>query len=160
MELVYGVVREPAAPNYRRQALITHLVVLLDAHVRERGIGEICVSPVDVVLDRDRALVVQPDVVFVAADRLHMIRDRIWRAPDLVVEVLSPGTARRDRTTKLGWYRKYGVKECWLVDPRHQRVEVVELQADPPRRTTFSGATAVRSRVLPDFATSAGRFFD
>jgi Uma2 family endonuclease len=119
----------------------------------------LCVSPIDVVLDRDKALVVQPDIIFIAADRLHIIKDRIWGAPDLVVEVLSPTTAKRDRTTKLGWYRRYGVKECWLIDPKEQRVEVVDLVAPAVRRKTFSASMRVRSRVFPDFRAKAVEFF-
>lgn len=68
MELVYGVVREPPAPNYGHQTIVTRLTVLLDEHVRAHGLGQVCVSPVDVVLDEERALVVQPDVVFIAKD--------------------------------------------------------------------------------------------
>jgi len=159
MELLYGVVREPPAPRYGHQAIVTHLTVLLDAHVRAHALGRLCVSPIDVVLDRDRALVVQPDIIFIAADRLHIIKDRIGGAPDLVVEVLSLKTAKRDRTTKLGWYHRYGVKECWLVDPKERCVEVVDLVAPAVRRKTFSASMLVQSRVFPDFRAKAVEFF-
>lgn len=157
MELVYGVVREPPAPRYGHQSIVTLLSRLLGSHVAERKLGDVCVSPVDVVLDREAALVVQPDVIFVSSDRLHIIGDRVWGAPNLVVEVSSPRTARRDRTTKLGWYRQYGVKECWLVDPRERSVEVVDLRNDT--RESFSGGTAIRSSVLPEFAVAADQCF-
>lgn len=160
MELVYGVVREPPAPRYGHQSLLTHLGALLDHHVREHQLGQVCVSPVDVVLDEPAALVVQPDVIFVANERLSIVRDRVFGAPDLVVEVLSPGTARRDRTIKLSWYRRYGVRECWLVDIRKRAVEVVDLRADAERRYTFSGAELLRSAVLPDWAVPAREIFD
>jgi len=65
-----------------------------------------------VVLDRERALIVQPDVLFVAHDRLSIIRDQVWGAPDLVAEVLSIGTEAHDRIDKVAWYRQYGVREC------------------------------------------------
>lgn len=148
MELVYGVVREPPAPRYGHQSVVTHLGALLDSHVREYGLGEVCVSPVDVVLDEQEALVVQPDIVFVARDRLHIVRDRLWSAPDLVVEVLSRRTKQRDRTTKLGWYRRYGVGECWLVDSRARSVDVVRLQPAPEHRATFAGEPPTTSDVL------------
>ena len=160
MELVYGVVREPPAPRYGHQALLTHLGALLDRHVRERGLGEVCVSPVDVVLDEPAALVVQPDVIFVAADRLSIVRDRVFGPPDLVVEVLSPGTARRDRTTKLGWYRRYGVRECWLVDARKRSVEVIDLRAEVEGRRTIAGDEPLRSAVLPDWTIPVSELFD
>lgn len=159
MELAYGVVREPPAPRYGHQSIVTHITALLDRHVREHRIGDVCVSPVDVVLDEQEALVVQPDIVFVARERLHIVRDRVWGAPDLVVEVLSPRTKQRDRTTKLGWYRHYGVRECWLVDSRAAVVEVVRFQPAPERRDTCSGTTPLVSGVLPQWSVAAEELF-
>lgn len=158
MELVYGVVREPPAPRYGHQSVVTRMTALLDAHVRERGLGQVCVSPVDVVLDEPGALVVQPDIVFVSHERSAMIRDRIWGPPDLVIEVLSPRTALRDSTVKLGWYRRYGVGECWLIDVRAGAVEV---HAFGPRelRRRFESAEAMQSRVLPDWNAAPALIF-
>jgi Uma2 family endonuclease len=159
MELVHGIVREPPAPRYGHQSIVTRLTMLLAAHVEAHGLGRVCVSPVDVVLDEALALVVQPDLLFISRDRLGLIDDRIWGAPDLVVEVLSPRTALRDRTIKLGWYRRYGVKECWLVNRRRQSVEVHDLQTfDVPQE--FSGERPIRSWVLREWALSAARVFD
>jgi len=148
MELVYGFVREPAMPRYEHQRAATRLLALLYAHVEELGCGEV-LSPMDVVLDESAALVVQPDLVFVSGDRRHIIKDRIWGPPDLVVEILSPQTERRDRTTKVGWYRQHGVRECWLINVKHQWLEVIELQSTTPARL-FWGPQQVRSAVLPD----------
>lgn len=158
MELVYGVVREPPMPSYEHQRIVTRLTVRLFEHVEQLGIGEI-LSPIDVVLDDKAALVVQPDIVFVSRDRLAIIQERIWGAPDLVVEILSPSTQRRGRTIKLGWFRDYGVRECWLVDARRQAVEIVDLQSMSPPRL-FSGAEPMRSYVLREWKLPAERLFD
>ena len=72
-ELVYGVLHEPPAPRYGHQAIVTRTIELLGQHVRKHELGKVCVSPVDVVLDRDRALVLQPDVIFVSTERLARI---------------------------------------------------------------------------------------
>jgi Uma2 family endonuclease len=156
-ELVYGMVREPAMPAYQHQRTATRLLALLYAHVEPRGIGEV-LSPMDVVLDESAALVVQPDLVFIARDRRGLIRDRIWGAPDLVVEILSPRTERHDRTTKVGWYRRYGVRECWLIDVTKRAVEVLDLQSTTPARL-FAGAEPLRSAVLPDCSLSVEQIF-
>lgn len=148
MELLYGVVREPPAPFYPHQAVVTRLTALLDRHVHRFGLGRVCVSPVDVVFDKDAALVLQPDLIFVSAERLHIIKDRVWGAPDLTIEVLSPRTAERDRTQKLGWYRHYGVQESWLVDPQASTVEVCDL-SNAGSSVMFEGSSQIRSRVLP-----------
>lgn len=157
MELVYGVVREPPMPAFGHQLISARLTALLYDHVDRFGLGQVT-SPVDVVLDAHAALVVQPDIVFISHDRRPIVGERVWGAPDLVVEILSPRTARRDRTIKLAWYRQYGVRECWLVDPKRETIEVVDLQAATPARQ-FAGADPIRSYVLPRWAASADRIF-
>jgi Uma2 family endonuclease len=107
----------------------------------------VCVSPLDVVLDATRALVLQPDLLYVAAARSHIVRDRVYGAPDLVVEVLSAATERRDRQVKVALYRTYGVGECWLVDASARRVECLPFRA-PARHRTFRGADPIQSAVL------------
>ncbi len=64
-ELVWGFVHEPPAPFYGHQSIVTRAIVLLDQHVRSGGLGRVCVSPIDVVLDAPKALVLQPDIIFV-----------------------------------------------------------------------------------------------
>jgi Uma2 family endonuclease len=159
MELVHGVVREPPAPLYGHQSLLTRLAARLDSHVRSLDLGEVCVSPVDVVLDAGAALVVQPDIIFVAKSRLHIVRDRVWGPPDLVVEVLSPSTARRDRTTRLGWYRLHGVAECWLVDTKSRSIQVIQLAVSPERHSRFAGDAPMVSGVLAAWTTPAAALF-
>ena len=154
-ELVYGLVREPPAPFYGHQRVVLEIAAALKTHVEAGRVGEICISPIDVVLDEAAALVVQPDIIFVSNERRSIIRDRIWGAPDLVVEVASPGSELRDGMQKLTWYRFYGVKECWLVDPRHSRVDVVDCSSN--LRVTFSRESEIVSRVLPDLQLSVAR---
>lgn len=149
-ELVWGVLREPPAPFYSHQRIITDLAFLLQLHTRERGLGEICVAPVDVVLDAPNALVLQPDIVFVSRDRLGIVRNQIWGAPDLVVEVLSPGTAAYDQRRKLSWFEKYGVRECWFVDGAARRIVVRGFGVTPATRSDFGAGDILRSRVLPE----------
>jgi Uma2 family endonuclease len=158
MELVYGVVvREPAMPSWSHQLVSARLTALLHAHVDELDLGRVT-SPVDVVLDAEAALVVQPDIIFISHQRMGIVRERIWGPPDLVVEILSPRTARRDRTVKLAWYRQYGVHECWLVDSRAQTVEIVDLTTTAPARL-FRGEEPIRSYVLPQWTASADLIF-
>ncbi len=161
MELVYGVVREPPAPFLRHQVVVFRMASALHDHVQRQGLGDVYMSPVDVVLDRERALVLQPDIVFIAAERSHIATDRIWGAPDLVVEVLSPGTERRDRTQKVAWYREYGVRECWLVDVTRRRIEVIHTRAQRRSpRAICSDQQPLRSIILPDLELVAGTLFD
>ncbi len=157
-ELEWGIVRDAPSPLYSHQALVTRLAVLLDEHVRPRRLGHVVVGPIDVVIDAGRALIVQPDVVFVSATRRSIVSRQIWGPPDLVVEVLSPGTVRRDRGPKLAWYRRYGVRECWLVVPTRRRIEVYELGA--PRVRRFGAGRVLRSTVLPELRLPVTEAFD
>ena len=156
-ELVYGLLREPPAPGFDHQVVVGRIHVALDRHVRRYRLGDVVESPIDVILDRTRALVVQPDVVFVSTDRREICTDRIWGAPDLVVEVLSTFRRRHDRVTKVGWYRQYGVRECWIVDPVARSFEVLDLTSSAAR--TFEGPQLVRSRVLPRLRLRADSVF-
>ncbi len=148
MELLFGVVHEPPAPFYPHQAVVTRLTALLDRHVRRFQLGRVCVSPTDVVFDRAAGLVLQPDLIFVSSERLEIVKDRIWGPPDLAIEVLSQGTARRDCTVKIGWYREYGVREAWLVDPEAGTVEVRDLTSDRDVSPIYEGTSQIRSLVL------------
>jgi Uma2 family endonuclease len=145
-ELSYGVVREPPAPTWAHQIVVGRIHVKLSDHVNRYDLGRVVQAPVDVVLNRQPPLLVQPDVVFVAKNRLTICRDRVWGPPDLVVEVLSTRTRRHDSTVKVEWYREYGVRECWLVDPVSLDITLVDaLQA--PR--VFKDREMIRSGVLP-----------
>jgi Uma2 family endonuclease len=78
-----------------------------------------------------------------------MCDERIWGAPDLAVEVLSSATRRHDCTRKVGWFKQYGVRECWLVDPVARSVEVVSLTQPANVSCVFESSQIIRSGVLP-----------
>lgn len=157
-ELIWGVVREPPSPFAPHQLVTTRVAALLDHHVRAHGLGTVLVAPMDVVLDAEKDLVVQPDVMFISHARESIIRDFVRGAPDLVVEVASPGTARYDRTEKAALYRAYDVRECWLVDPQKEAVTVLDLSAGAS--VQYRGKVVVRSSVLPLFSHSANELLD
>lgn len=160
-ELIWGIVREPPAPFCDHQSLVTRVLVLLAMHVSAARLGKVLVSPVDVVLDEQKALVLQPDVVFISNERRHIIKDRIWGAPDLTVEVLSPGTRRRDCRDKRRWYREYGVREYWMVDALSESIEVLSFsKPGRTRRRVFRRGRRVVSPLLPGFDSTAAAFFE
>jgi Uma2 family endonuclease len=158
-EVVWGVLREPPAPFCSHQRVVTDIAFLLERHVRDRALGQVFVSPVDVVLDERKALILQPDVLLISNDRLGILRNQVWGAPDLVVEVLSPGTATYDRRRKLGWFKRYGVRECWIVDPRTNRLTVHRWAERPATRSTYGLSNTVRSGVLPEMSLRVADVF-
>ncbi len=159
-ELVWGMARESPAPHCDHQIVVGRVFRMLAAHAELCGLGTALVSPVDVVLDETNALVLQPDIVFVAAARAHIVRDRVWGPPDVVVEVLSPGSRRRDTLLKRRWYQQYGVREYWIVDPFAKHVEV-STTSDRGRASSrvASGDELVKSAVLTGFSQPARTCF-
>jgi Uma2 family endonuclease len=156
-ELVYGRWRVADAPTPRHQSAVAGLFLALERFVRAKGLGRLYLSPVDVVLDRDRHLVVQPDLLFISRDRLGIVRDRIWGPPDLVVEVLSPRPRIGELDERLSWFAEYGVRECWLVHQNHDTLDVIQYQENrEARRRRFHDAEAIQSDVLPGLAYTLG----
>ncbi|RPJ82059.1 MAG: Uma2 family endonuclease, partial [Acidobacteria bacterium] len=101
--------------------------------------------------------VVQPDVVFVAAANLHIVKDRIWGAPDLVVEVLSPHPRIGRLDERLEWFARYGVRECWLLHQDERRLEIVTFAGRAiDARRSITKDERISSRVLPGFDRPLG----
>ena len=127
-EILDGELNVSPAPGRRHQSALLRLVVALHAHVTTHGLGEVYVAPFDVILAE--TTIVQPDIIFVADDRLTIFSERgAEGAPTLVIEVLSPSTTRTDRTTKLQLYARYAVPYFWIVDPERHVIEVYRLAA-------------------------------
>lgn len=159
-ELVWGEVHEPPSPYVSHQRVITRSATLLDAHVRQRDLGTVLIAPMDVILDEANALVVQPDLMFIARSRAGIIRDFVWGAPDLVIEIASRGTMTYDRAVRLGWYRQYGVRECWLVDFVPAEVTVVTFHGSEESSRAAWGDKRIPSDVLPEFEHPAFALFE
>lgn len=156
-ELAFGVLRVADAPTPRHQSAVMELALALDRHVRERRLGRIWISPLDVVLDEKKALIVQPDLMFISSERAAIVQDRVRGAPDLVIEVLSPNPRIGRTAEHLRWFATYGIRECWLVHQGQRNVSVVEFRdavAQPQR--LFASREPIRSSVLPEFSQSLG----
>lgn len=119
-ELIYGRIFMSPSRSPRHQVVVLTLAVRLREISRSLG-GLLLVAPIDVALAEHS--VVQPDLVYLRPESRALVGERVEGAPELLVEVLSPGTARRDRVQKLGLYAAAGVKEYWVVDPREKQIE-------------------------------------
>ena len=101
------------------------------------------ISPVDVQLDRDDKTILEPDVA-VVCNRDIIIRRCIYGAPDLVIEVLSPSTRRKDMIIKLNKYMNAGVREYWMIDPDQEVITVYDFEHDQfPIHYTFEDTVPV-----------------
>jgi Uma2 family endonuclease len=128
-EIVGGeLVMSPGATFYH-QIISGNIFRELDNYVSENNLGRVVYAPFDIVLSMTD--VVQPDLMYIANERTHIITENnIVAAPDLVAEIISESTKVRDQTTKKALYEKYGVKEYWLVYPVEERVEQFILRGE------------------------------
>lgn len=122
-ELVDGELYMTPAPVPFHQIVSRRIQMALALFVEEHSLGEVLYAPCDVYLSLHD--VVQPDILFVARERLGIIKDKyIQGAPDLVVEILSPTRVEWDREVKLGLYGRHGVREYWIADPEARSIEI------------------------------------
>ena len=128
-ELLDGELLMVPAPGEAHQRFQAELGFHLMTFIKARGLGRLYFSSTDVVLsDTD---VVQPDLLFVSNERTRIITPAgIQGAPDLVVEILSPATAERDKGYKRALYAQHGVKEYWIVGADAGAITVLLLGDD------------------------------
>ena len=159
-ELAFGVLRVADSPVVGHQRVVRDLTIALTACARDHRLGEVLPAPMDVILDRDADLIVQPDIVFVAAERAEIVSDRIHGAPDLVVEVLSPHPRIGRLHEKVEWFARYGVKECWLIDLPRRQVAVLTFAAGRiAGRGLFTGIDPIVSAMLPPLRLTPSDLF-
>ncbi len=150
-ELWDGKLIMSPAPSFSHQRVVARFYKLLDAWVAGRGLGEAAIAPLDMVLAPHRAT--QPDVIFISKDRLGIIQGSVMGAADLVAEVISPESRRRDRIDKRDLYEQHGVREYWLIDPEAGTVEVLHLEAGEFQLAgRWRPDEQARSRLLEGFA--------
>ena len=156
-ELILGEFLEMPSPSSLHQVILISLSSQLYAFVRTHRLGVVMAAPMDVKFTG--IAVLEPDLLFVRADRRRIIeRNIVAEAPDLVMEVLSPNTARRDLVTKAAIYASHGVQEYWVIDPEAQTVVVRTLIGDRLVPTANVEGEA-RSLVLPGFAVAVAELF-
>lgn len=159
-ELLDGDLIMVAAPNLKHQEVQFRMGREVGNFIIDRSLGKLFYAPCDVVLsDTD---IVQPDLLFVSRERQHLLSsgENVQGAPDLVIEILSPATADRDRGYKRKLYGKHGVKECWLVDPTAETVSVHCQRGGALTHTgTFTRTHTLRSPLLAGLETRLDHIF-
>lgn len=148
-EIIEGVLYVINAPDFDHQHAVHQIAVALELWARAQDDGVVLTAPFEVHLP-GIAKPVQPDVLFIAAERRPRPGDQFFEGPpDLVVEVLSPSTIRTDRIVKFNAYERAGVREYWLVDPKTRSVEVYTLtEGEFSLSGQFGPGEQARSRVL------------
>jgi Uma2 family endonuclease len=122
-EIIEGDHYMTPAPRTKHQRVSGRLFVALSGFTASRRLGEVFAAPFDVVFSDEN--VVQPDLLFVSTPRAGIVTDdNIQGAPDLVVEIISETTRKKDEVTKRKLYERFGVAEYWIVDPELETVKI------------------------------------
>ena len=151
-ELVFGKLRVADSPAPVHQAAVAAMFLALHDHVSTRQLGTVWLAPLDVILDVENALIVQPDLFLIREDGRAVVGDKVFGPPDLVVEVLSPRPRIGDLEERLEWFAAYGVRECWLVRHLTRRIEIVTYgERRVTARRAHGADEPIQSAVLPAF---------
>lgn len=161
-EIIDGELIVTRAPGWSHQEVTGRIFAALDSWCQETGGGRAAINPGIIFTDEDNVI---PDVVWASKERLDRLMDEaehLTGAPELVVEVLSPGekNEQRDRQLKLKLYSQQGVQEYWIVDGKLQQVQVY--RRDNALLTlvvTLQVGDALTSPLLPEFAYPLNRIF-
>jgi Uma2 family endonuclease len=154
-ELIYGRFYVSPSPSVLHQIVVMQLIEEL--HRVARPVGALAlIAPLDVYL-ADHSIV-QPDILYISKSRRRIAQEWIEGAPDLLIEVLSPGMYRKDRNEKLQLYAECDVREYWIVDPHDRWIEF--LRNDSGQFVVVLPKGGVyRSQALPEISLDILRFW-
>ena len=162
-EIIDGVHYVTPSPNLGHQELVGRLYLAIGNFLAtRRHLGRVFLSPLDVVMSYYD--VVEPDLLFVAGDQQDILTEaNVQGPPALVVEVLSPGTRKRDEGIKRRLFDQRGVREYWMIDPKGRRVVVHRRERDgsfPLAAELEHGREDnLTSPLLPGFSLSLDELF-
>ena len=161
-EIIDGELIVTRAPRWSHQQVTGRIFNALDDWCQSEGFGEAAINPGIIFTDEDNVI---PDVVWASSERLDLLLDEaehLTGAPELVVEVLSPGekNEKRDTQLKLKLYSQQGVQEYWIVNKDLRQVQVYRRENALLTLTlTLQAGDPLTSPLLPDFSCALSRIF-
>lgn len=161
-ELIDGVHIVTPSPSTAHQRVAGNLFFLIRLHLESHPIGTVFMAPLDVVFSEFD--VVEPDLLFVSHARAGILTEtHVHGSPDLVVEVTSPRTARRDEGIKLALYDRFEIEESWVIDPASERFRVYRRRDGRLARFDELSAPAcgvLTTPLLPGMRLPVARVFE
>lgn len=149
VELIDGQIYYFAAPKTVHQTITGRLYLKLQNYIDEKhGEWQAFLAPLDVYLDEDDKTLLEPDV-FVVCDKKKIHEDACYGAPDLIIEIASKSTRKRDYGIKMMKYRTAGVKEYWIVDPDRKTVWISWFE-DESVNCLYSFEDEISFRLFPE----------
>ena len=155
-EIIDGELYVNPSPNMKHQLVLGRLFVSLATFVEQHKLGLVFVAPFDVVMSDIN--IVQPDILFISKERMDVLtKANVQGVPDIAIEVLSPGTRRKDQTKKRQAYERHGVQEYWIVDPEDDSLRILRLSGRKFDYIIVGGN--IRSPLLPGFSLPLKKLF-
>jgi Uma2 family endonuclease len=161
-ELIDGEHYVTPSPNVRHQAISGRLYLSIGGWLEEHPVGKVFYAPLDIIFTRHD--VVEPDLMYMSNERAQAIAGGQWvtGAPELLIEIGSPGTRKRDETIKRRLYERSGVVEYWVVDPGLDVVRVYRSRDgkyDRPIELSAEAGDALTTALLPGLEIPLARVF-
>jgi Uma2 family endonuclease len=156
VEYINGEIVMAPTPTVLHQRVIFEIANALRQFVVQQRLGEVYLSPLDVVLPTGD--VVQPDIFFLSPRQAERARtlDRVKDVPPFLIEILSPGSVAHDMIRKRALYEKNGVREYWIVDPRDRTVAQLVLRKKHYVLTELVESDVIKGVVLAGFESNVG----
>jgi len=157
-EIIDGDLFMVPSPNERHQHILSNIFYVLFGYVRKNKLGTVYCAPFDILFSEED--IVQPDIIFVSNKNKKIItKDNIQGAPDLLVEILSPSTSKRDIGIKKKLYARHGVREYWIVDPEREMVDVFRLKGREFESKRYGVQAFLSSSVIKDLTIEVKEIF-
>ena len=161
-ELIEGELFVSRAPGIPHQRVLLNLEIALSEYLKDNPIGILVPGAGAIFSDYDAVI---PDLTFVRNERWDQVvtGEKIIGAPDLVIEIISPGAVNRQRdlSVKRQLYAKYGVKEYWIVDSENRSVLIFRLQEQKLQEiATLKGDDELTVPILPAFQLKVSAIFN
>ena len=160
-ELIDGEHYVTPSPNMRHQQISINLTLMIGGWLEAHPHGRLFYAPLDVVFSKFDVL--EPDILYVSNERAHVLtKPNVQGAPDLVIEIGSPGTRQRDETIKRRLYERSDVLEYWIVDPDIEVVRVYRRNGDrfaKPVELSREAGEVLTTSLLPGLELPLARIF-
>ncbi|MBF0320739.1 MAG: Uma2 family endonuclease [Nitrospirae bacterium] len=128
-EIINGEEVTRPSPFARHQMIGGNLLSAIYRYVKMKGLGRVYCSPLDVIFEEGINRI-QPDILFIRKDNMAILQDWVRGVPDMVCEIISPGSYERDTAVKKAVYERYRVPEYWIVLPELQQIEILTIEVD------------------------------
>ncbi len=161
-ELIDGEHFVTPAPIWKHQAIVTNLTAMIWSYLERDAIGRVFGPVPDVILSHFD--VVLPDVLYLSLKRMSELERSNWikGVPNLVVEVASPSTHKRDATIKKRLYERVGVDEYWIIDPKLDAITVFRRSSDrygPGLQLSVERGDVLTTPLLPGLELPLPKIF-